>query len=84
MSKTIKHRFAHACILVKYIYTAVDRYTRILKAVAPQMLEEKGVKQEGHMGNDHYLTVFSRSLRCMRYPIVAAGKCRFGCHAATG
>jgi len=29
-----------------------------LKAVAPEMLEEKVAKQEGHMGNDHYLTAF--------------------------
>ncbi|WP_054030196.1 VOC family protein [Desulfatitalea tepidiphila] len=58
MPTATKHRFAHVCILVKDIDTAIEHYTRILKAVAPQMLEEKVVKQEGHMGNEHYLTAF--------------------------
>jgi len=44
--------------LVKDIDTAIEHYIRILKAVAPQMLEEKVVKQEGRMGIDHYLTTF--------------------------
>jgi len=58
MTKAIRHRFAHIYIMVKDIDAAIEHYTRILEAVAPQMLEERIVKQKGHMGNDHYLTAF--------------------------
>lgn len=58
MPEATKHRLAHVCILVKDIDAAIAHYTRILSAVAPQMLKGKIAKQEGHMDNDHYLTAF--------------------------
>ncbi|MDD5127566.1 MAG: VOC family protein [Dehalococcoidales bacterium] len=58
MPRTVRHRFAHVCILVKDIDAAIEHYTHILSAVAPQMLKGKIAKQEGRMDNDHYLTAF--------------------------
>ncbi|MDD4860265.1 MAG: VOC family protein [Dehalococcoidales bacterium] len=58
MPKAIHHRFAHVCILVKDIDAAIDHYTHILKALAPQMLKGKIAKMPSRMDDIDYLTAF--------------------------
>ena len=58
MAKPTKHRLAHICILVRDIDKAMEHYTRILSAVAPQMLRRKIAEQESYAGKDRYLTTF--------------------------
>jgi len=48
----------HVCILVKDIDRAIEHYTHILSATAPQMLEQKIEKQESYAGKDRYLSAF--------------------------
>jgi len=54
MAKTV----AHICILVRDIDKAIEDYTNILGAAAPQLLEHKAVKQERYAGKDKYITAF--------------------------
>lgn len=58
MAKTVKHRLAHICVLVKDIDQAIEHYTNILGAVSPKLLEKKVAKQESFAGKDRYLTTF--------------------------
>lgn len=58
MAKNVKHRLAHICVLVKDIDQAIEHYTNILSAVAPQLLEQKAAKQERYAGKDRYVTAF--------------------------
>jgi methylmalonyl-CoA epimerase len=58
MAKIVKHRLAHICILVKDIDKAIEHYSNILCAVAPQLLEQKVAKQEAFAGKDRYVTAF--------------------------
>ena len=46
----------HVCILVKDIEQAIEDYTNILSAVAPEVLEQKTEKTEAYAGADRYLT----------------------------
>ncbi|MFC1978128.1 VOC family protein [Chloroflexota bacterium] len=46
----------HVCILVKDIDQAIEHYTNILGAVAPEVLERKTEKTEAYAGTDRYLT----------------------------
>ena len=58
MSKTVKQRLAHLCVLVKDIDQAIEHYTNILSAVAPQLLEQKVTKREAFAGKDRFVTAF--------------------------
>ena len=48
----------HVCILVKDIDQAIEHYTNILRATAPELLEQKLEKREGYGGEDRFMTVF--------------------------
>ncbi|MFC2060764.1 VOC family protein [Chloroflexota bacterium] len=58
MARKSEHRLAHICILVRDIDKAIEHYANVLSAVAPQMQEQKIVKQEAFAGKDRYLTAF--------------------------
>ena len=58
MAKSIRHRLAHICILVKDIDQAIEHYTNILGAAAPELLEHRIAKQECYAGKDRYVTAF--------------------------
>jgi methylmalonyl-CoA epimerase len=61
MARKSEHRLAHICILVRDIDKAIEHYTSILSAVAPQMQEQKIAKQESFAGKDRYMTAFFSS-----------------------
>ena len=58
MAKQVRHRLAHICILVKDIDEAIEHYTKILSATAPELLKEKISKEEAYAGQDRYVTAF--------------------------
>ena len=58
MTKPVRHRLAHICILVKDIDRAIEHYTAILSAAAPELLEREIAKQECYAGEDRYVTAF--------------------------
>lgn len=58
MATQIQHRLAHICILVKDINQAIEHYTNILTATAPELLKQKITSQECYAEEDRYLTAF--------------------------
>ena len=48
----------HVCILVKDIDQAIEHYIKILRATAPDLLEQKLEKKEMYAGEDRFTTVF--------------------------
>ena len=54
MGKTV----SHICILVRDIDKAIEDYTKIFGVTAPQLLEQKVVKQERFAGKEKYITAF--------------------------
>lgn len=58
MAKQVQHRLAHICILVKDINQAIEHYTKILTATAPELLIQIITTQECYAGEDRYLTAF--------------------------
>ncbi len=62
MAKSVRHRLAHICILVRDIDQAIEHYTNILSATAPELLAQKIAKQECCAGKDRYLTAFFPAL----------------------
>lgn len=54
MSKTV----AHVCILVADIDQAVEDYGRIFRAVSPELVDGKVVKQERWAADEKYITAF--------------------------
>jgi catechol 2,3-dioxygenase-like lactoylglutathione lyase family enzyme len=58
MTKSVRHRLAHVCILVKDIDQAIEHYSNILSVVNPDLLKRKVEKKENVAGKDKYFTAF--------------------------